>query len=218
MSESNPGRSALSRRALLAVALAAAALTLGAALAYLNAKPSAPDIPGLLWPNPKPLSDFELRDQAGRPFDLARLEGAWTLLFFGYTHCPDVCPMTLSVLDDVDDLLAQAGRDPSNLQYVFVSVDPERDSLEHLGDYVTYFDEDFLGVTGDDAALKELTRQLGALYVRSEPDENGDYVVDHTAAVFLIDPRARLIALFQAPHDARVIARDLPRIQALGAG
>jgi protein SCO1/2 len=199
------------------VAVAAAvALTLGAASAYLASRPpEIPDIPGLLWPQSKPLTSFALQDHGHGRFDLERLKGTWTLLFFGYTHCPDVCPVTLAVLRNVAALMKQGGKEVSPPQVVFVSVDPERDTLEHLAVYVTHFDPGFLGVTGSDEQLTGLTRQLGVLHIRTEPDAHGEYLVDHTAAVFLIDPRGHLLAVFQAPHDAVAMAENLPKIQEL---
>ena len=203
-----------SHKILFAV-VAAAALTLGAVASFMTSRPEAPAIDGLLWPKSKALTAFALEDHHREAFTLDRLTGRWTLLFFGYTHCPDVCPVTLTVLKNAIALMGKADADAELPQVVFVSVDPERDTLEHLAPYVSYFDPDFLGVTGSDENLATLARQLGILYLRAEPDANGDYLVDHTAAVFLIDPRGHLVALFQAPHALERIARDLPRIQEL---
>lgn len=200
-----------SHRVLIAV-IAAAALTLGAVASFLT---SRSNIDGLLWPQSKALTAFGLEDHHGKAFTLDGFRGRWTLLFFGYTHCPDVCPVTLSVLKNAIALMGEAGAEAEPPQVVFVSVDPNRDSLEHLGAYVGHFNPRFLGVTGSDAKLKAFARQLGVLYVLTEADANGDYLVDHTAAVFLIDPRGHLVALFQAPHSAETMARNIPQIQAL---
>ena len=208
-----------SQKLLIAV-VAVAALTLGAVASYMismTSRPAAPKIDGLLWPQSKALGELALRDHHRKAFTRARLIGRWTLLFFGYTHCPDVCPVTLSVLRNAIALMADAevdaGVEPP--QVVFVSVDPARDSLAHLAAYVSHFNPEFLGVTGSDADLEAFARQLGVLYVRAEPDAGSDYLVDHTAAVFLVDPRAHLVALFQAPHAAKTLARDIPQIQGL---
>ena len=204
----------MKRHLILIGAVGILALIAGAGSAYLLSRPDVSDIPGLLWPRSKPLEPFALEDHHGRPFDLERLRGRWSMVFFGYTHCPDVCPVTLSVLKQVDRLLARDD-DLAPMQYAFVSVDPARDSLEYLGEYVTYFDEDFLGVTGTDEALASLTGQLGVLYVLGEPNANGDYLVDHTSAIFLLDPRGHLLAIFHAPHDAETLAGYLNRIRPL---
>jgi protein SCO1/2 len=195
--------------------VAAAALTLGAVASYMTSHEAAPQIDGLLWPQSKALTAVALEDHHRKAFTLDRITGRWTLLFFGYTHCPDVCPVTLSVLKNAIALMAGSGADSEPPQVVFVSVDPERDSLEHLAAYVSHFSPDFLGVTGSDADLKDFARQLGVLYIHAEPDSDGNYLVDHTAAVFLIDSRGHLVALFQAPHSAQTIARNVPQIQAL---
>lgn len=200
---------------ILIVVVAVAALTLGVLASHLTSRKEAPQIDGLLWPSGKPLAAVALEDHHRQPFTLDRLTGRWTLLFFGYTHCPDVCPVTMSVLKNAITVMAGSGTGGEPPQMVFVSVDPQRDTLEHLGAYVGHFSADFLGVTGSEANLKDFARQLGVLYLLAEPDAEGNYLVDHTAAVFLIDPRGHLVALFQAPHDAQRIARDVPRIRAL---
>lgn len=166
---------------------------------------TAPRVEGFLWPDPRALTPFELVDQDGAPFDLARLQGRWTLLFFGYTYCPDVCPATLAALAEVHSLLVaeDATRD---LQVVFVSVDPQRDTPARLAEYVRYFDPVFIGATGSDEALRGLTRQLGVIAFRGEADADGNYLVDHTAALLLLDDQARLVGLFRAPHQPDDIA------------
>ena len=208
-------RRVLSSHKVLIAVVAAAALTLGAVASYVTSRTQVPTIDGLLWPGSKALAAFALEDHHRRAFTLDRLTGRWTLLFFGYTHCPDVCPVTLTVLRNAVALMGESGADAEPPQVVFVSVDPARDTLEHMAAYVSHFNPDFLGVTGSDADLGVLTGQLGVLFMRTEPDAGGDYLVDHTAAVFLIDPRGHLVALFQAPHAAERIARDVPRIQEL---
>jgi protein SCO1 len=92
-------------------------------------------------------------------------------------------------------------------------VDPERDTLEHLSHYVGYFDDAFLGVTGEHEALRRLTRQLGVLYHHNEPNTRGDYLVDHSAGVFLLDPEGRMVGFFRAPHEANDIAARLRGIR-----
>ena len=174
---------------------------IGAALVMQQRGDTPPDIEGLLWPNPRQLEASSLVDQDRDTFDLQNLRGQWTLLFFGYTFCPDVCPATLATLHDVHERL---GAD--DLQTVFVSVDPGRDTPERLGQYVRFFDPDFLGVTGGGDALRALTAQLGVIAFQTEPDADGNYLVDHTAAVLLLDPQARLVGLFRTPHEAEDIA------------
>lgn len=165
-----------------------------------------PDIPGFLWPNPKALTAFNLEDHSGRAFNLNRLKGKWTFLFFGYTHCPDVCPVTLSVLADVERRLSKAKQPLENVQVVFVSLDPQRDNQERLQQYVQYFNPSFLGVTGDEAQVADLTRQLGIVHTIVDRGSSDNYLVDHTASILLTDPQTRLVAVFGLPHNAETIS------------
>ena len=205
----------LGRHTVLIAAVAVVALTLGAVASYVTSRRVTPQIEGLLWPQSKPLTAVTLEDHHRKAFNLDRMTGRWTLLFFGYTHCPDVCPVTMLVMKNALALMSESDADAESPQVVFVSVDPARDTLEHMAAYVSHFSPDFLGVTGSDTNLKAFARQLGVLYIHAEPDADGNYLVDHTAAIFLVDPRGHLVALFQAPHQAQRIARDLPKIQGL---
>jgi protein SCO1/2 len=163
----------------------------------------------LLTP-PRPLPDFQLIDQDGAAFNLSHLRNRWSLLFFGFTHCPDVCPTTLGVLARAERELAEL---PANErpQIVFVSVDPKRDTPQQLASYVKFFSSTFTGVTGTQQSIDDFTRALG-VPVAITPTENGDYSVDHSAAIFLIDPQGAMRALFSTPHTALVIADDYRRI------
>jgi protein SCO1/2 len=184
---------------------------------FLSA-PGAEPVPGALWPHPKPLSPFVLADHTGQAFDLERLRGRWSFLFFGYTHCPDICPGTLTTLSAVRSELEGSERGQAPAQFVFVSVDPERDTPERLSSYVRHFHPDFLGVTGAPHALEGLTRPLGIVHYRGPADASGGYLVDHSAAVLLVDPQARLAAVFSAPHQPRDLAERFRRVRALTEG
>lgn len=155
------------------------------------------------------LPEFELHDQSGQPFGLKQLAGKWSMVFFGYTHCPDICPTTLTVLREVERL---AGGKAKNLQYIFVSVDPDRDRPAKLKAYVSYFHPDFIGATGTQTELMRLTRALGAYY-EAGPSQNGGYEVQHSAGIFLIDPETKFRALFSGPHDAAKIANGLKQLR-----
>ena len=153
---------------------------------------------------------FELRDANQQVFDSARLHGKWSLLFFGYTHCPDICPTAMTTLKQVH---ARMGLHNKNTQYVFVSLDPERDTPAVLEKYTGYFDPEFIGVSGKHSELARLTKSLGVYYQRSASAAGADYAVDHSAAIFLIDPQARLHALFSAPQDAERMAQQLRSLE-----
>lgn len=196
------------RRAIPLVAIAALSLGLWFGLQQFQTRMQGP--PALhsataLNP-PRPLQGFALTGQDGNPFTLASLREHWTFLSIGYTHCPDVCPTTLATFNAVDQQTVSAEQRP---EFLFVSVDPERDTPEKLGQYVTYFNPHFRGATGEKEALKDFTGQLGLIYGRVEGENTAlDYLVDHSASILLIDPLGRLAAIFSAPHDSTAIAQD----------
>ena len=158
------------------------------------------------------LSAFELLDHNNQPLTRSSLEGQWSLVFFGYTHCPDICPASLQTMSD----MVAAIDDPDVLdavQVYFVSVDPERDGTEILAAYVTYFNATFIGATAALEKLTPLTRSLGIAHdIRNKSEASTDYDVDHSSAIVLINPQAEFAGLFGAPHDALAMARDLTRI------
>lgn len=172
----------------------------------------SPAIEGFLWPAPKQLTAFELTDHQGQPLDLSNLRGRWTLWYFGYTHCPDVCPQTLSVLQGVDEVLTAAGTQ-QDMQYLFVSVDPQRDTEARLAEYIPYFGASLTGATGSLEQVVSLTSQLGVFFVHNEPDDKGVYRVDHTSAILLTDPKQRLVGSFRHPQVPATIARSVQAIR-----
>jgi protein SCO1/2 len=203
---------------MLLLASMAAGIGAGVGLAHFGrsggSARDAASLPGLLWPPRGTLPDFALTDQHGTPFTATSLRGRWSLVFFGFTRCPDVCPNTLAALAQARAGLAGVRKDFS---VVFVSVDPDRDPPGELGSYVEHFDPAFVGVTGPTAELDRLTRALGVIYAKA-PLGGGDYSVDHSAAVLVIDPRARFVGVLSAPHDARHIVDRALAIRAYVEG
>jgi protein SCO1/2 len=171
-----------------------------------------PSIAGFVYPEPKAISPFSLSTQDGRRFDLESLRGKWSFVYFGYTYCPDVCPTTLAELARARKLLGQAGVDAAT-QYVFVSIDPQRDTLQRLAQYVAFFDPTFLGATGSDEALSGFTRQIGVAYAFPGGKKGDRYAVDHSSIVALFDPDARLHAVFTPPQEAQGIAEGFRKIR-----
>lgn len=156
-----------------------------------------------------PLPDFRLRSTVG-PITPADLRGRWSMVFFGYTHCPDVCPTTLGMMAEVVKQLPQAERP----LVLFVSVDPARDTPELLGSFVPVFDPTFIGASGSDEQLAALTRHLGVRYDRHQAaSPGGFYTVDHTVSMFLIDPQVRLKAVFSPPHQPETVLADYRRLR-----
>ena len=147
----------------------------------------------------------------GSPFTLKDLTGEWHLLFFGYTHCPDVCPVTMGVAAQAKKIAAENNH--IFPQVVFISVDPERDKVEMLAEYVQYFDKDFIGVTGDSHLIKALTLQMSVVYMKMAAEEGSeDYLVDHSSALLLLNPEGKLVAFLNPPHDPKTILKDFQTI------
>ena len=216
-----PPPASMSRRELVLglVGLAVAAIGGVATARYLiRRRHAAPSTTvALVYPAPRPIAPFSLTASDGSAFDSRRLLGRYTFVLFGYTNCPDVCPTTLLELRHVRQLLADipATELPA---VVLVSVDPKRDTPERLAAYTAHFDPAFLGLTGTEAAVGSLAQSLGVAIER-EPEHDGSYSVDHTAALFLIDSSARVAAVFPTPHQAKTIAADYRAIRASrGAG
>ncbi len=180
------------------------------------AKPARPlpkDLVGIVLPEARPLEPFHLTDIDEKPFDLERLKGKWSLLFFGYTHCPDICPTTLTTLRLMARQLQQTPEYYENTQFIFISVDPKRDTLPHLKEYVGYFHPDFLAVTGKKAAIDKLSRQVGAVYMFDGDTSSDDYIVNHSASIALLNPQGEWIGRFNPPHKASSMAEDFRRLR-----
>lgn len=193
----------------IAIVLAVAAGVAGAWLAAHLGAPQPPEQARVLT-TPRPVPAVPAIDQAGQPFGPEALRGRWTMVFFGFTHCPDICPATLQVLAGARQLLDDLP--PEEMPaVVMISVDPGRDTPERLAEYVPFFHPEFHGVHVPAANLAELTRVFGAAYAYS-PAGDDSYTVDHTASLFLVDPQARVAAVFPTPHTAAGVASDLRRI------
>lgn len=183
-----------------------AAMLLGIAAAILLRPPVPVALrSGTALPQPRPIGEFELVDQRGRALTRSSFEGRWSLVFTGFTNCPDICPTTLALLATLTTRLRERG---GELQTVFVSVDPERDTPAALAQYVGHFDSAMIGATGTRAQIDRLCAELGLAYLLN-PGTAGEYTVDHSAALVLVDPQARIAAYFQPPFDLDSLATDL---------
>ena len=163
----------------------------------------------LEYPIKKTFSGFELNDHNNNKITIDNFSGKWTLLFFGFTHCPDICPTTLAELQKVFKLIETTEKP----EVLFVSVDPQRDTPEHLKQYTTYFNPDFNSASADPANLLSMTSQVGvAFHLEEHEADDLNYNVDHTAAIFLVNPDKQLHGIFRIPHDAKKIAMDLMQL------
>jgi protein SCO1/2 len=166
-----------------------------------------------ILPKPDPVAAFKLVNHDGAAFDNSDLKGKWTFVFFGFTHCPDLCPTTLNVFNQVHRQLREQPQGVRDVRFVFVSVDPERDTPQLLKEYVTAFNPEFVGVTGNGTELAQLGDSLGVVYTKVPGATPEQYFMDHSSAVLLIDPRGTLSGVFAAPHVAQKIVAGFQAIR-----
>ena len=151
-----------------------------------------------MFDTPRAIGEFQLLSHRGLPFTPASLQGHWTLIFFGFTHCPDICPTTMSFLNEL--ITEFAGTEVADTEVVMVTVDPARDTVELLAAYVPYFNPDFTGVTGEFLDIHRFATALNTPF-RKTPGQGDDYQVDHSSNVVLINPRGHYHGFFKAPLD-----------------
>ena len=156
---------------------------------------------------------FELVDHTGKTRRLEHYRGKVVVMFFGFTHCPDVCPMTLV---EFNSALQQLGEAAQRVQVLFVSVDPERDSPEVLGAYVTAFNSDFIGLTGTSDQIAEVAREFRIVYRKVEGSRPGNYSVDHSAGTYIFDQQGRIRLYAPYGQGSQAIANDIGRLLAAG--
>jgi protein SCO1/2 len=184
---------------------------IAASLMWRHSQPRIELTTGTLLTPSRRLAEFSLIDEHGRTFGSANLRGRWSVLFFGYTNCPDVCPATLATLAAVEKRL-RAAKAIEPPQVIFVSVDAKRDTPAQLAKYVPYFDPQFIGLTAaDQPGIEAVARQLGVAVI-IEPAADGNYTVDHTGALFVVNPDGRLAAILTGPFTTDALRVDLLRI------
>jgi protein SCO1 len=150
---------------------------------------------------------FDLIDQNGKPFSDQDMKGKPYLVFFGYTHCPDICPTTLF---DMSQLMHKLGPDADRIGALFITVDPERDTTAVLKDYMASFDPHVRGLTGAPAAIEQAIKDY-RVYAKKVPLQGGDYTMDHTALVYLMDKDGRFVAPFNMQRTADAEAAEMRR-------
>ncbi len=160
---------------------------------------------GTVIQSPRPAMDFKLQAVDG-PHRLREFRGKVVVLFFGYTHCPDVCPTTLAEMKQV---MKHLGSKADGVQFIMISVDPERDTPERLADYVTHFDPRFLGLTGDPETIAQIATQYGIYYRKHEGTAASGYLVDHTASLVAIDKQGYIKLLLPPTLTPEEVAEDL---------
>ncbi|MBC7869345.1 MAG: SCO family protein [Chitinophagaceae bacterium] len=198
---------------ILAVLLILPLLVLGAFLilresnedAEVSSPPITSSVNTIPIDPPLDLLDFTFTASNGESLSLSDLRGKYVLLYFGFTHCPDFCPTTLTIYKRVK---SQLGQEAENVAFVFISVDGERDTPDILDEYIGRYDSDFVALQGDETELARIAGDYNLAY-DFVPLENGDYTVDHTVYKFLIDPEGRLVRIYEFNESADVIAEDI---------
>ena len=162
---------------------------------------------GTVFPTPRQINPFQLTGDNKKPFTNANLQNHWTFVFFGFTHCPALCPTTLSTLNQVYKNL-QTDHPQQLPQVLFISVDPEQDKPKVIREYLSGFNPAFVGATGSAASIDTLTQEFNVMYAKVFPDGDKNYTIDHSGTIILIDPNGQVYAVFSTPHNANNIAKD----------
>jgi protein SCO1/2 len=201
--------------------LALIALVIGVVVAINIAPPSGTSKTQhvSLYPQVRALPDFQLVDHNNQTFTSENLIGHWSLVFVGYTYCPDICPTTLAELKGVYPDLQKIPSD-FPIQVVLLSVDPKRDTPERLNEYIHFFDPDFIAVSGEHPQLFPLVRAMGMMYSMSESTDNPNYLVDHSSSVVVVNPKAQVVGRFKPDFvvgklpisEGQKILADMPAI------
>jgi protein SCO1 len=171
-----------------------------------------PEVRALLWPEPQPFGAFSLQTQHGAAVGPELFRGQWGFLFFGYLQCPDVCPTTLHALREFRRLQIAADPAAAAHRVVFATVDPDVDTLEHLAEYLEYFDPQFIGLGGSAEGLQALAAPLAVKYV-AFADDKGRRSIDHTSSVMVIDPRGRVVGALPPPHQPQMMFERFERLR-----
>lgn len=190
------------------------AFGIGGALSYAmmsKTKFDLRNIDGTVIQQPRAIKPFTLLDGNNHVFNQDNLKGKWSLVFFGFTRCGYICPTTMSVLKQ-----AVANMEKAKIkrlpQVVFVSVDPARDDTQAVKQYAESFNPSFIGVVGDEAVTEKLARDFAVVYMKVDDKTGGDYDVDHSGTILLVNPHGQLQAVFSMPHDPAKIAKSYKKI------
>lgn len=213
-------------RGILVGALFTVSLVAGITVNKMLNTPKLPDFTtAYILPEAVTLPTFNLGDT--QQFTNSQFKDKWSLVFFGYGSCPDVCPTELYNLNNVSKQMADAGKVMP--QVVFISVDPKRDSNDMLGGYAKFYNDDFIGITGESSEIDKLTQKFGVIYQKTFLATNGEYVsvpysaplpadqadtylINHSSRVYLVNPEGDYVAAFAPPHSAKKIAEDLVKL------
>lgn len=190
--------------------LAAFAVLIGIVAGMAVLRPNPVQIrSGTLLQEPRPVIDFRLAGEDGKPFTRADLAGRWNVIYVGYTHCPDVCPTTLAQLKQVEKGL---GEDAAKVRFIFLSIDPERDTPQILAQYTHYFSPDFRAATGPNSQLDALGANLNFVYEKVPGQTPQSYLMDHSSALILVNPKLQLAGFLTPPFKTGDLVADLKQL------
>lgn len=204
--------SSLSRMLMITAFAAVAGIgTVTARQLLMVNSPVAPEINGFVLQQPRLLPAFELLNGQAETFTGADFAGAWSFLYFGFTYCPDICPTAMVEMAKLKTLLSASHPDLL-AEFYLVSVDPERDTPQRVQEYVTYFDDNFKGLTGDLDDISNLAQTASVIHV-IEPSADGvSYEVGHSSTITLLDPQGSIRAIFREPLRAATLADDVSQV------
>lgn len=208
MNENRPPRSGKIPYTIILIAAVAAGLGLWLGQSMFSDPSAQPPVENMRLLNaPRAIADFSLDTADGKALDNAGLQGHYTLVFLGFTHCPDVCPMTLAELAKAEKLWADLAH-PQRPRILFVSVDPERDTPQAIAKYAAYFSPTILTGTSDTDTLNQLAASMSMVFAKT-PLDGDNYTIDHTSWVAVLNPQAHLVGFIPPPLDPTGIAADM---------
>ncbi|OJA00883.1 hypothetical protein BEV13_01990 [Rickettsiella grylli] len=165
---------------------------------------------GTMIDTPQPIPEFHLVNGSNQPFTNLNFKGHYSFLFFGFTHCQNICPLTMTLLTQLySELNAEKLTLP---QIIFITLDPRHDTPPVVGAYVKAFNPRFIGVTGPSAGIQQLSKQLGVVYLQQDSSSENNIQIDHSGTLYLINPEAQLVAIFSPPHNKANIKQDYKAI------
>jgi protein SCO1/2 len=196
---------------ILSVLIGVAAVAMYFAVSHKREPVTVAQIDGVFLPTPKDISDFKLTDNAGQAFTKESLKGHWTLMFFGFTNCGMVCPTTMSALNKMYTTLAMDVPRDQMPQVVMVSVDPDRDSVQRMNEYVTSFNPHFIGARAQMPQIESLEKELHLVAVKMDVEGQGkdNYTINHSAEILVFNPNGQLQAFMSSPHKPEQMVKDV---------
>ena len=189
------------KKPLVIVAVVAISFMFGLFISINKTLNEGPKYNGIIWPNPPKVSKFTLFDFNKKKISETFLEGTWNLIFFGFTHCPDICPTTLTTLKIAEKMLLEQNLfNKSNI--IFVSVDTQRDNALLVKQYLSNFSKSFIGLTGEEIELKKFSDSLGAVFYQSQTDDK-KILIDHSSSLFILSPKNELLGVLTQPFSSK---------------